>query len=503
MSARVVVRLVLSAGALLAAGSRLAAQTRLEAPAPPLCTGVNHVTWPSVNPVWDFCFTRPSQSSTANGSGLELTNVKYKGVLVLARAHLPILNVKYEPNTSTPFVCGNFDGVSTFCYRDWLDSEEAFECSPSPSAGYCTGTTTPANGPSCPGGRACTVCQHPGTDAGSFAGVAVEDLGDRLKLTSQCQAGWYRYIPVWEFFADGTLRARFDASSIDNNCVAYDHHHHSYFRFDFDVNGSAGNYVDEVLSGGGTQRVSIESNFTDTSPARSKWRVGSAGSPYYVEVSRNLEDGAAGDAPPVPDDIAIADGWVLAYASNEFSDYSNLSTCAANLNSFVSNQNVNGADVVMWVRASAFHVGEGSNQATDCSMVGPTLRVLPAAAKYHTLAPCRILDTRNPDGPYGGPALQAGAVRDFTLAGQCGVPATAKSVSVNATATEPSSAGHLTVYPAGGAIPPLASTLNFSAGQTRANNAIMPLSASGAIAVQSAIPSGTVHFILDVTGWFE
>ena len=24
------------------------------------CTGANHVTWPAVNPVWDFCWVRPS-----------------------------------------------------------------------------------------------------------------------------------------------------------------------------------------------------------------------------------------------------------------------------------------------------------------------------------------------------------------------------------------------------------------------------------------------------------
>lgn len=494
MTGRLATILVLTAVALLAVVSELFAQTPLEAPAPTPCTGVNHVTWPSVNPVWDFCWTRPESSSTANGSGLELTNVKYMGVLVLARAHLPILNVKYAPNTSTPFVCGG----SNFCYRDWLYQEQAFECAPVTSPGFCTGTTTPAT----------TVCQHPGTDMGAFSGVAVEILPDRLRLTAQCQAGWYRYIPVWEFFADGRLRARFDASSTDNNCVAYDHHHHSYFRFDFDVNSTEGNYVDEVLAGGGSQRVLVERNFIDTSPARSKWRVGNAGSPYVVEVTRNPEDGAAGDTLPVPNDFPMADGWVLAYDQNELSDYSNLFTCAANLNSFDNDQNVNGADVVMWVRASAFHVGEGSSQATDCSMVGPTIRVLPTAppnvaTSFHTLAaPCRIVDTRNPAGSYGGPALQAGATRDFVLVGPCDVPPTAKSVAVNLTVTEPTAAGHLTAFPAGQGVP-LASSINFSAGQTRANNAILRLSAAGAISVESVLATGSVHFILDVTGWFE
>jgi hypothetical protein len=137
-------------------------------------------------------------------------------------------------------------------------------------------------------------------------------------------------------------------------------------------------------------------------------------------------------------------------------------------------------------------------------MVGPTIRVLPStppATQFHTLPPCRIVDTRNAAGPYGGPGLQAGAVRNFVLAGQCGVPMTATSVAANLVVSQPTAPGHLTIYPTGSAAP-LASALNFSAGQTRANNAVLPLGAAGAVSVQSTI-SGTVQFILDVTGWFE
>jgi hypothetical protein len=453
------------------------------------CTGVNHVTWPVANPAWDFCWKAPSQSSTANGSGIELTNVKYKGVLVVGRAHLPILNVKYVAN---PSGCGGPD----LCYRDWLYSEQAFECAPSPSPGFCTGTTTPAT----------TVCQHPGTDAGVFVGVAIEDLGTSLKLTSQCEAAWYRYIPVWEFSLDGFIRARFDASSIDNTCVAYTHRHHAYFRFDVDVNGSGGNRVDQVFEDGSTQRVSTERSFSDASPSRSKWRVSSSGSPYVVEISRNPEDEGASDPSAVPNDFPIADGWVLAFDENELSDGGGFSVCPAGLDAFMNGQNVDGADVVLWVRAAALHVGEGGPNAHDCSMVGPTIRVLtspaPLPSRYNTLPACRIVDTRGAAGAYGGPALSANAIRTFVLAGQCGIPPTAKGVAVNLTIVQPSSGGYLTAFPAGDRLP-LASALNFSAGQTRANNATLPLGTSGAISIQSGFPSGIAHFILDVTGYFE
>jgi len=112
------------------------------------------------------------------------------------------------------------------------------------------------------------------------------------------------------------------------------------------------------------------------------------------------------------------------------------------------------------------------------------------------------VDTRNPDGPFGGPALAAGTARTFVVAGQCGVPSDARSVSINVTVTAPESGGFLTVYPARAPVP-ATSTINFSAGQTRANNAVVTLGPSGDISVACGQPSGTVHFILDVAGYFR
>ena len=53
----------------------------------------------------------------------------------------------------------------------------------------------------------------------------------------------------------------------------------------------------------------------------------------------------------------------------------------------------------------------------------------PPATAFHTLAPCRVFDTRNPNGTYGGPALFAGQTRSWVVRGRCGVPATAKSIA--------------------------------------------------------------------------
>ncbi|HSS44956.1 MAG TPA: IPT/TIG domain-containing protein [Thermoanaerobaculia bacterium] len=122
---------------------------------------------------------------------------------------------------------------------------------------------------------------------------------------------------------------------------------------------------------------------------------------------------------------------------------------------------------------------------------------------FFTVTPCRVIDTRNLNGPYGGPALAAGADRTFTIGRQCGIPANARSVAVNLAVTQSTSGpGHLTVYQ-GGTNLPVAATINYSAGQTRANNAVVPLGAAGDIRVHCGQGSGTVHLIVDVNGYFQ
>jgi hypothetical protein len=47
------------------------------------------------------------------------------------------------------------------------------------------------------------------------------------------------------------------------------------------------------------------------------------------------------------------------------------------------------------------------------------------------------------------------------------------------------------------------SALNYSATQTRGNNAIIALGAAGDLAVYCSQASGTAQFILDVNGYFQ
>ncbi len=124
---------------------------------------------------------------------------------------------------------------------------------------------------------------------------------------------------------------------------------------------------------------------------------------------------------------------------------------------------------------------------------------LPPAATLRSLTPCRVLDTRGADGP----ALAAGGTRTFVLMGRCGVPSGATSVAANVTVTGSTAAGAVRVGPAG--TTPSLDTVAFRAGQTRANNAVLGLfgTPAGSVTVSTTIPSGTVHLVVDVTGYWQ
>src|SRR5215218_10681114 len=70
----------------------------------------------------------------------------------------------------------------------------------------------------------------------------------RLVVVSELQAGWYRYVSQWRFHDDGTIRPRFGFSAVRNACVCNVHHHHVYWRFDFDIGTAENNAVREFNS---------------------------------------------------------------------------------------------------------------------------------------------------------------------------------------------------------------------------------------------------------------
>jgi hypothetical protein len=127
---------------------------------------------------------------------------------------------------------------------------------------------------------------------------------------------------------------------------------------------------------------------------------------------------------------------------------------------------------------------------------GPRPRSLPSTGG---LTPARILDTRDGTGGVAAAALGPGSALDVQIAGRGGVPATGISaVILNVTVTGTTTSGYLIVYQKGIARP-LASNLNWVAGQTVANLVEVPLSADGQVTVFNS--QGSSNVIFDVTGF--
>ncbi|MEO8586074.1 MAG: hypothetical protein ABI584_07920 [Acidobacteriota bacterium] len=127
------------------------------------------------------------------------------------------------------------------------------------------------------------------------------------------------------------------------------------------------------------------------------------------------------------------------------------------------------------------------------------------AVQFYGVTPCRLVDTRGAIGALGGPALAASGAPDraFTVAGNCGIPAGATSVSANATVVNPPFGGALALYRGDGA-PVGAISISFNPAATRAGNAFLQLAldGSGSVNVNNS-SAGPVHFVLDVNGYFE
>jgi uncharacterized repeat protein (TIGR03803 family) len=123
----------------------------------------------------------------------------------------------------------------------------------------------------------------------------------------------------------------------------------------------------------------------------------------------------------------------------------------------------------------------------------------PNPEQFVSVAPCRVVDTRNPAGPFGGPAIPSDTARSFIIPqGPCaGIPANAAAYSLNVTVVPHGPLGFLTIWPTGEGRP-VVSTMN-SDGRIKANAAIVPAGTSGAVSVYV---TNTTDVLLDITGYF-
>ncbi len=145
--------------------------------------------------------------------------------------------------------------------------------------------------------------------------------------------------------------------------------------------------------------------------------------------------------------------------------------------------------------ATAYTFSVTATNAAGTGTASPTSNlVTPGRGVYHPLTPARILDTRQGSGPLAG-----GSTITVPVAGVGAVPADGVYAAViNVTATNTTAPSYLTIYPAG--IPqPLASSLNWTAGQTVPNLVEVAVGPGGQVKVFNA--AGSADVIIDVEGY--
>ncbi|HLM50753.1 MAG TPA: hypothetical protein VK279_09415 [Solirubrobacteraceae bacterium] len=299
--------------------------------------------------LWTLIANRPAASSGTNGSGVELRNVSYRGKRVLRRAHVPILNVRYDDDACGP-------------YRDWQNEESML---------------TAAGTDAAPGFRLCTApaqtMLESGHDHGNFLGVAVYVDGDEVVLVSELEAGWYRYVSAWRLAADGAIRPRFGFAAVHSSCVCNVHHHHAYWRLDFDVAGGGDCVVHEFND----PPVTGTANWHSLRHEIRRLRRASRGRRWKVlnrttGESCTLEPGA-GDGRA--DAFGVGDLWALRRRRGQVDDGQGFTTDAsearAHISRFLNHESIYGTDVVLWYAGHFSHDVEHHDDVGH--IVGPTL----------------------------------------------------------------------------------------------------------------------------------
>jgi RHS repeat-associated protein len=157
----------------------------------------------------------------------------------------------------------------------------------------------------------------------------------------------------------------------------------------------------------------------------------------------------------------------------------------------------------LWEEYSYDASGERVARKTNLATVG-----IPSSdLRFFPIVPCRLLDTRNPNGPWGGPALNGQTERTFTATGQCGIPTTAKSLAANVTVVAPAYGGKLKAYASGLSFVPSIISNAFNAGNVRAVQGSVGIGGTGTDAGKfrlfADVPAGsTAHAIVDLFGYF-
>ena len=189
---------------------------------------------------------------------------------------------------------------------------------------------------------------------------------------------------------------------------------------------------------------------------------------------------------------ATATGHINAYAAGT------TLPIPSNVN-FVKNVNVANLAIVQIGTDGDIELYNGSPGTVDLVADTSGYFAPDQADGYASLTPYRLLDTRTTTGGHHAPLTGTDPVR-LKVAGVGGVPSGATAAELNLTVASPTVAGYVRAYPDGTTAPSV-SNVNFNAGATVANAAIVPIGADGYIDIVLPTP-GSVRMVVDVDGYF-
>ncbi|MCC6966943.1 MAG: hypothetical protein IT391_11775 [Nitrospira sp.] len=282
-----------------------------------------------------------------DNTGLTLRNVSYGGEMVLGKASMPVVRVKYvkERVWWNPFTWFGSRADSGRCgpFQDrlrWQDLAPIANCSDN------------------------KVC----VDRATVNGVQWLEIGTYARI------GEYHLYQAWHFSEDGEMRPILHSRGLSCNT---DHHHHPYWRLDIDVNG---NGLDQVFVhdrggpdngwGAGWRKYTNERNDVKSPATERVWFVRDQPTGHglwilpgdgYLPLKNDGERDKFGDL-----DVAIR-------RANPAEDLPWIFGARGQLGYDEDNQGVQEQDVVVWYVAHLPHMA--ALGPTKWLTLGPTLKI--------------------------------------------------------------------------------------------------------------------------------
>ncbi len=331
----------------------------------PSCNGSGEtkVSWPTNDPVFEFCYLGPEQSSAADGSSLEIRDVYFNGYYAIERSHIPMLFAEYDNGT---------------CYRDWKNTDASFlrpdtvENPTRAAITTCDASVSPTQVVgNCPfqdvsqGGSGSV-----GNGGDCVSGVTIEKYADHMVLTANHSADWYKYSSRYTFYLDGRIAPRFGFGNSTGTLDDVTHFHHAYWRVNFDIDGSDN---DQVFIDNSVQTT----EFADmrNQGANTNWTVRDSvtGRGYRVEATAEdylVTQPTTGDGYH-PVDIMTTKYKTIGGNLTEYSDtpgQNNLFECGMAAGNLVNGESIDDEDVVFWYRAA---VKDIADIGLVCKFAGP------------------------------------------------------------------------------------------------------------------------------------